>query len=670
MQDFKYNIKNKGLDDGRNDYICPHPAPTVKEELMILSCQSICKSFGEKVILQDASFHIEEREKAALIGNNGAGKTTLLRIIMQEISADSGNVVIAKDKKIGYLAQYQDIHGHHTIYEELMTTKQYILDMEEKIRTLEQEMKYVAGEKLESLMNSYTRLTHQFELENGYAYKSEIVGVLKGLGFEEEDYSKQIENLSGGQKTRVALGKLLISKPDILLLDEPTNHLDMESIAWLETYLLNYPGAVFIVSHDRYFLDKVVTKIVEIEAGQMRMYDGNYSAYALKKAMLRDAQYKAYLNQQREIKHQEAVITKLRSFNREKSIKRAESRVKMLDKIQRIEKPVEIDNQMRISLEPRFISGNDVLTVEGLSKAFPGQILFTDISFEIKRGERVALIGNNGTGKTTILKILNGIVEADAGRFALGSKVQIGYYDQEHHVLHMEKTIFQEISDTYPTLTETEIRNMLAAFLFTGDDVFKLISSLSGGERGRVSLAKLMLSEANFLILDEPTNHLDIASKEILEEALNSYTGTVLYVSHDRYFINQTATRIMDLTNQAIVNYIGDYDYYLEKKDEMTQIYAPAQETAAQEIKEAVSETKLTWQQQKEEQALKRKRENELKKVEARIEELETRDKEIDETMVLPDVCTNVAECTKLSREKAAIAEELEGLYERWEELA
>ena len=637
---------------------------------MILSCQSICKSFGEKVILQDASFHIEEREKAALIGNNGAGKTTLLRIIMQEISADSGQVVIAKDKKIGYLAQYQDIHGHHTIYEELMTTKQYILDMEDKIRSLEQEMKYVAGDKLESLMNSYTRLTHQFELENGYAYKSEIVGVLKGLGFEEEDYNKQIENLSGGQKTRVALGKLLISKPDILLLDEPTNHLDMESIAWLETYLLNYPGAVFIVSHDRYFLDKVVTKIVEIEAAQMRMYEGNYSAYALKKAQLRDAQYKAYLNQQREIKHQEAVITKLRSFNREKSIKRAESRVKMLDKIQRIEKPIEIDNQMRISLEPRFISGNDVLTVEGLSKAFPGQTLFTDINFEIKRGERVALIGNNGTGKTTILKILNGIVEADAGRFALGSKVQIGYYDQEHHVLHMEKTIFQEISDTYPTLTETEIRNMLAAFLFTGDDVFKLISALSGGERGRVSLAKLMLSEANFLILDEPTNHLDIASKEILEEALNSYTGTVLYVSHDRYFINQTATRIMDLTNQAIVNYIGDYDYYLEKKDEMTQIYAPIQESASPEAKETVSETKLTWQQQKEEQALKRKRENELKKVEARIEELETRDKEIDETMVLPDVCTNVAECTKLSREKAAIAEELEGLYEKWEELA
>ena len=632
---------------------------------MILSCQGISKSFGEKVILEDASFHIEEREKAALIGNNGAGKTTLLRIIMEEIHADAGQVVLAKDKRIGYLAQYQDVQGHLSVYEELLSTKQYIIDMEERLRAMEVQMKNASGEELDRLMNSYTRLTHEFELENGYAYKSELMGVLNGLGFTEEDFTKQVATLSGGQKTRVALGKLLISKPDILLLDEPTNHLDMESIAWLETYLLNYPGAVFIVSHDRYFLDKVVTKVIEIDAGQVRMYAGNYSAYAEKKAQLRDAQYKAYLNQQREIKHQEAVIVKLKSFNREKSIKRAESREKMLNKIQRIDKPVEVQSQMRLSLEPRVVSGNDVLTVEDLAKSFPQQKLFSNISFQIKRGERVALIGNNGTGKTTMLKILNGLLDADAGSFSLGAKVQIGYYDQEHHVLHAEKTIFEEISDTYPTLTETQIRNMLAAFLFTGDDVFKVISSLSGGERGRVSLAKLMLSEANFLILDEPTNHLDIASKEILEEALNSYTGTVLYVSHDRYFINKTATRILEISDHGLTSYPGNYqDYIAQKEKEKASLTSSTASSVSVD-----TESKLDWKQQKEEQAKQRKKENRLKKVEEQITELETKQEELSEAMSLPENASDPAKLMELSNEQASIDSSLEELYEEWETL-
>lgn len=634
---------------------------------MILSCQNINKSFGTNEVLKNVNFHLEEREKAALIGPNGAGKSTLLKIIMQEMSADSGEIIISRGKTIGYLAQHQELISGRTIYEELLEVKQYILDMEEKIRIMEQNMKTVTGRELDELLANYSRLTHQFELENGYSCKSEIVGVLKGLGFTEDEFSKKVDTLSGGQKTRVALGKLLLSNPDIILLDEPTNHLDMDSIAWLENYLLNYKGAVFIVSHDRYFLDKVVTKVVEIDHGNVRMFQGNYSAYAQKKAQIRDAEYKAWLNQQQEIKHQEEVIAKLKSFNREKSIRRAESREKMLDKIEVLDKPVEDTMEMKLTLTPRIISGNDVLTVTDLSKSFPQQQLFSHIDFSIQRGERVAIIGANGTGKTTILKILNGLIPADEGTVELGSKVLIGYYDQEHHVLNMDKTIFEEISDDYPYLTNTEIRNVLAAFLFTGDDVFKPIHTLSGGERGRVSLAKLMLSEANFLILDEPTNHLDIVSKEILEQALNRYTGTVLYVSHDRYFINQTATRILDLTNQAMVNYIGNYDYYLEKKDELTQIYAPETVVAAEE---SSSTSKLDWKQQKEEQARQRKRENELKKTEQDIEKLENRDKEIDEEMAQPEIAVNVAECIRLSKEKAEIAEKLEVLYEKWEELA
>ena len=636
---------------------------------MILACQNINKAFGTDVILKNASFHIEDREKAAVVGINGAGKSTLLKIIIGEMEADSGEVILSKGRTIGYLAQHQDLNSDHTIYQELLTVKQDVIDLEARIRDIEARMKELSGENLDTALEQYTRMNHEFELKNGYAYKSEVVGVLKGLGFEEEEFDKHVNKLSGGQKTRVSLGKLLLSHPDLIMLDEPTNHLDMNSIAWLETFLLNYDGAVLVVAHDRYFLNRIATKIIEIDAGEVTTFQGNYSDYAAKKSQLREARMHAWLNQQREIKHQEEVIQKLKSFNREKSIKRAESREKMLDKMEVLEKPSEIRSEMHITLEPKVVSGNDVLTVEGLAKSFGTQTLFTDLNFEVKRGERVALIGNNGTGKTTILKILNGLLPADSGSFTLGSKVHIGYYDQEHHVLHPEKTLFEEISDAYPDLDNTTIRSTLAAFLFTGDDVFKRISELSGGERGRVSLAKLMLSEANFLILDEPTNHLDIVSKEILEQALNCYTGTVLYVSHDRYFINTTATRILDLTGGQLVNYIGNYDYYLEKHEILTPKAVPA-EAAETKAAEPESAGKLDWKQQKEEQARQRKRENDFKKTEAEIFELETRDGEIDQLLTQESVYTNVAECMKLHKEKEAIAARLEILYEQWEALA
>lgn len=647
---------------------------------MILACHNLNKSFGERIIVKDGSFHIEDREKVAFVGVNGAGKSTILKMIIGEEPTDSGNIVLTKGKTIGYLAQQQNLISGNSIYEELKTAKADIIRLEEQIRTIEHELKGLSGDELQTRLNTYNRLMSEFESKNGYAYESEIIGVLKGLGFQENEFSKEASTLSGGQKTRVSLGKLLLTKPDILLLDEPTNHLDLNSISWLETYLLNYPGAVFIVSHDRFFLNRVVTKVVEIDQGHLRMYNGNYKDYAEKKRQLRDAQMKEYLNQQREIKHQEAVIEKLKSFNREKSIKRAESREKMLDKIERIDKPMDSTQEMHFELNPSCISGNDVLTVEHLTKRFETQTLFSDISFEIKRGEHVAIIGDNGTGKTTLLKILNQVLDADEGAFTLGSKVKIGYYDQEHHVLHDNKTIFEEISDDYPSLTNTQIRNTLAAFQFTADDVFKLIRDLSGGEKGRVSLAKLMLSEANFLILDEPTNHLDITSKEILEQALNDYTGTILYVSHDRYFINQTASRILELVNQTFVNYIGNYDYYLEKKEELTAKYAPVSPETSVNSKVTNPNTfsesqepfgqKLSWQEQKEAQARERKRKNDLKKAEERISVLETRNQEIDELMTQEDIYSNSVKCQELAIEKSSNEEELETLYEQWADLA
>ena len=631
---------------------------------MVLACNNISKSFGIDEIIKNASFNIEEREKAAIVGINGAGKTTLLRIIMGEYQADSGEVIIAKDRTIGYLAQHQRLSGDNTIYDELLSVKKDIIELEQKIRRLELEMHSKEGVELEAVMEAYSKSTHQFELQNGYAYKSEVVGVLKGLGFDESDFEKKMNTLSGGQKTRVALGRLLLSKPDIIMLDEPTNHLDMNSIAWLENYLVNYDGSVIIVAHDRYFLDKVVTKVIEVERGTVSVFSGNYSDYAAKKKQLMDAKLKEYYNQQRDIKHQEEVIAKLKSFNREKSIKRAESREKLLDKIEVIDKPITEQETMHFKLEPAKESGNDVLSVEGLSKAFGGNRLFDNVSFEIKKGEKVALIGNNGTGKTTILKIINHIIDADAGKLKLGANVEIGYYDQEHNVLHMDKTAFDEIGDAYPDMTNTQIRNMLACFLFTGDDVFKKISDLSGGERGRVSLAKLMLSNANFLILDEPTNHLDIMSKEILESALNRYTGTVLYVSHDRYFINKTASRIMELSANTVTNYIGNYDYYLEKRD----ILAP------KEVKQVSSEkntaVKDDWKAQKEEQAKLRKRQNDIAKIEKSIEQLEKDNSELDEQLALPEVYSDVKQLMKLNEKKQEIEKKLEKLYEDWEALS
>ena len=644
---------------------------------MILSCQNLSKTFVDRPILKQASFQLEEHEKAAIVGVNGAGKTTLLKMIIGQLPADEGLITFAKDKTFGYLAQQSDLSSSHTIYEELLSVKQDLVSMEQQLRGLEESMKHCEGTQLEEIMNRYTRMTHDFEVRGGLLYKSELTGVLKGLSFLDEDFDKQISTLSGGQKTRVSLAKLLLQSPDLIILDEPTNHLDIASISWLETYLRSYKGAVLIVSHDRYFLDRVVTKVIAIENGLVRSYAGNYSDYAAKAAMLRKAAVNAYLKQQEEIHHQQQVIDKLKSFNREKSIKRAESREKMLDKMELLEKPVEIRDDMHLKLTPQIISGNDVLSIEDLSKHFGSLTLFEHVDIEIKRGEHVAIIGDNGTGKTTLLKIINELESMDSGQIRLGSKVEIGYYDQEHHVLHSEKTLFDEISDDYPTLTNTQIRNTLAAFLFTGDDVFKKISELSGGERGRVSLAKLMLSNANFLILDEPTNHLDITSKEILEQALNDYEGTVLYVSHDRYFVNQTATRILDLYNKQFYSFAGNYDYYLEKKDVVEQpsgaVQPNGQTTTAganTDAAESASDSKLSWQQQKEEQALKRKKENQLRKCEDEIAALEDEIAQLNEQMADPAIATDVAKLQELSKKQTALQETLEQRYEEWEELS
>lgn len=632
---------------------------------MVLACQNISKAYGITEILNKINFHIEASEKLAIVGINGAGKSTLLKIIMGEEEADEGQVVIAKDISVGYLAQHQESFYDKTIYEELLSVKQDVILLQEQMRELEKELKNLEGTALAEALERYARMNHTFEQSDGYAFESRITGILKGLGFSESDFNRPVSELSGGQKTRVSLGRLLLSRPDVILLDEPTNHLDLNSIRWLEGYLSGYDGAVIIVSHDRYFLDRIVTKVVELENTKSTIYHGNYSYYAAKREEVRLSKYRAYMNQQAEIRHQEEVITKLKQFNREKSIKRAESREKMLDRIERLEKPQEVHDEMRLALTPDIESGNDVLLVDGLSKSYGSHTLFTDIHIDIKRGERVALIGNNGTGKTTILKIINQLIPKDAGKIVLGAQVHIGYYDQEHQVLHPEKTVFDELHDAYPDMTNTKIRNVLAAFLFTGEDVFKEIKDLSGGERGRVSLAKLMLSNANFLILDEPTNHLDITSKEILENALKNYTGTLLYVSHDRYFINQTATRILDLSAGSITAYIGNYDYYIER-----QLISTAKALEKPSAAKEETETKKDWKRSKEEQAKERKRQNDLKKTENRIEELEQLTDSLNEEMTKPEIATDAEKLTELADRLAKTEAELEQLYEQWTNLS
>lgn len=633
---------------------------------MILACSHIDKQFNDNTIFSDATFHINDGERAALVGSNGTGKTTLLRIIVGELPADGGEVTLAKDKTIGYLPQQQGYHSDNTIYEELLEVKADIVELGRSIRNMEQQMQHVHESELEPLLEKYHRLQTEFEAKDGYACKSQIMGIINGLGFVGSDVDQCINTLSGGQKTRVALGKLLLLEPDLLILDEPTNHLDLSSIEWLETYLSNYKGSVLIVSHDRYFLDRIAGKVIEIDHGKITVFTGNYSDYAKKKEQLRSTLRKQYENYERTVKHQEAVIEKLRSFNREKSIKRAESREKMLEKLTPVEKPDDNNRTIHFELSPEKTSGNDVLFVDDFAKSFGDNHLFEHVTFDIKRGQRAAIIGKNGTGKTTLLKILCREQTADRGTARFGTNVEIGYYDQEHNVLHDDKTIFEEIHDDYPDLNHTKIRNILAAFLFTGDDVYKKISLLSGGEKGRVSLAKLMLSKANFLLLDEPTNHLDIESKEILEEALNNYTGTVLYVSHDRYFIQKTATKILDLTQRALLTYDGNYSYYLEKKETVENLYLKPQLSSSSDVK-ADSDAKLDWKEQKEREAKRRKIEQNYNKTEETIQNIEQHLADIDATMCLPEYAADVGKLTELTREKELLEQELEQAMEAWE---
>lgn len=626
---------------------------------MALSCNGIKKAFGEKSVLEDINFIIEDREKAAIVGVNGAGKSTLFKILVGEEAPDAGTIAMPKETKIGYFSQNIEISSDKTIYDELLTVFDDIIKLENEMRSIEKEMKELHGEALDAAMNRYAALNRRFEENSGYEYKSRIRGVIKGLGFSESEHDKPINELSGGQKTRVALGRLLLCMPDIMLLDEPTNHLDIQAVNWLEDFLKSYNKSVVVISHDRYFINKTASKIIEIENGKSSVYNGNYDFYSEKKKIDREIKMKHYISEQQEINRQKEIIRKLRSFNREKSIKRAESREKLLEKMPLTDRPDNLPENIKFTIVPSFESGNDVLSVKELEKSFDGNKLFENLSFELKRGEKAALIGPNGVGKTTLFRLIMGSLSPDKGSTSIGANVNVGYYDQEHQNIDESKTIFAEISDAFPKLTVTKIRNALAAFVFTGDDVFKQISSLSGGEKGRVSLAKIMLSNANFLLLDEPTNHLDLMSKEILEAAIRNYTGTCLYISHDRYFINNTAQKVIELNKNGADIYLGNYDFYIEHRIEREQVRE----------EKAIESSKLDWKRTKEQQAEERKLKNRIKKTEERIEELEQELKQLDELLEKENVYTNAAAAQEVYENKTAVNNELLQLYELWDSL-
>ena len=638
---------------------------------MILQLKNISKAIGIEDILNDVSFIIEPREKIALVGVNGAGKTSVFRLLTGEWTHDEGAITKSPSLRIGYLPQqtneeianqFSDSDQDTTLYQALEAVFDYLKQIEAEMRELETNMANLKDQALENTLKRYDKLSLRFEQEGGFETTSRIKGVLRGLGFTEAQWQQPFSKLSGGERTRAMLGKLLLDRTDLLLLDEPTNHLDIDSVAWLEEYLKTFPGAVLVISHDRYFMDRVVTKVVEIENKKSVVYYGNYSYFVKKKAEDRELARKQYAENQKVIKHHEEVIKTLRSYKTEAAIIRAKSREKLLDKIEKVDKPTEDPSTMRLRLTPSLNSGNDIITIEGLTMGFGSKTLFKGVDLEIKKHEKTALVGPNGVGKTTLIKLLVGQHTPISGQIREGVNVRIGYYDQ-NTALSEEKTIFQELADTYPKMGQTEIRTTLGAFMFIGDDVFKPIAALSGGERGRVQLAKIMLAGANFLVLDEPTNHLDLFSKEILEDALRAFTGTLLYISHDRYFINNTATRVVELTPEGVVSYPGNYDYYVDKKASLIQegFLKPTQ-AATQAVN-----NKEDWKRKKEEEAAKRKQKGQIERLEKQIAQAEADIAEIDAKMLADEVARNATMLQELYAKRETLETTLTALYEEWE---